>query len=402
MKRKGNALLLALWTIAVLSVMVLSFVYEAHQQSGVNLYVRERNRVNRLTDAGQAIAETVILKYSEAPAYDPDQDTEKLLEDDRWVLEKQDLKVRAQCKIGPIVLDEDNPENGNVTIEIQSVNSGDEGIIDINQLWDGGGDAKYMERWWMIFTSHNIPEELSTPKDGTINLWNILIASWNDWRDENDDVFEIDGEDFGAESDWYEKREEEDKIEEEDRYRPRNGPIPDIKELSKLRGWSEYPEVLTGGVINPWAKDDDDLIEVKGLMGLFTTVGGTKININSCDSVDALVTIPGVYEDPENTDSLDEARLVAEAIIAAKKTMPENRDVDESQGWWEFTDFSDLKERTEEDVGDAASEYFSFTLDESTIFKVKITGESMGMKHEVNAECYVKEGKVRYIKWRED
>ena len=82
--------------------------------------------------------------------------------------------------------------------------------------------------------------------------------------------------------------------------------------------------------------------------------------------------------------------------------MPENRDVDESQGWWEFADFSDLKERTEEDVGDAASEYFSFTLDESTIFKVKITGESMGMKHEVNAECYVKEGKVRYIKWRED
>ena len=28
--------------------------------------------------------------------------------------------------------------------------------------------------------------------------------------------------------------------------------------------------------------------------------------------------------------------------------------------------------------------------------------ESMGMKHEVTCECYVKDKKVRYLKWRED
>ena len=34
----------------------------------------------------------------------------------------------------------------------------------------------------MIFRSHDIPEELNTPNEGRINLWNVLIASWNDWK----------------------------------------------------------------------------------------------------------------------------------------------------------------------------------------------------------------------------
>ena len=180
--RKGGALLMALWTIAVLSVMVLSFVFEAHQQSGINVYVRERNRVNRLTEAGKAIAEVVLLNYTKVSDWSEDQDIDKMLEEDRWVREKQNLKAYGKCTIGPIALDDENPEAGIVTIDIESANSGSDGIININQLYSGGGDGKYMERWWMIFQSHGIPEELSTPKDGTINLWNILIASWNGTR----------------------------------------------------------------------------------------------------------------------------------------------------------------------------------------------------------------------------
>ena len=58
--RRGSILMLVLWIIAVLSVMVVSFAYEARLQTGVNVYVRERNRVNRLMDAGQALAEVVL------------------------------------------------------------------------------------------------------------------------------------------------------------------------------------------------------------------------------------------------------------------------------------------------------------------------------------------------------
>ena len=397
---QGNALLLALWTIAVLSIMVVSFSYEAHQQSGVNIYVRERNRVNRLTEAGQAIAEVIMLNYSSAPDWSEDQDINQLLEDDRWVKEKQALKKRAQCTVGPILLDEEDTGSGTITIKIETVNSGDKGIININQLYKGGGDGKYMERWWMIFQSHNIPEELSTPKEGTINLWNILIASWDDWRDEDDTVTDIDGDEAGAETQWYEDYEDDNKVEDEDRRRPRQGAIPDIRELAYVRGWRDYPQVLTGGVINPWEKDDDQIV-VRGVEHLFTTLGTSKININSCNSIDALITIPGIYEDPEKNDSLEEAKAVAQAIIDAKSIMPDY-DVDETQDWWEFKDWNDLTERVDEDIGSEASAYFSYQPDNSTVFKITITGQSMGMTHEVTAECYVKDSKIRYISWRED
>lgn len=400
-RRSGNALLLALWTIAVLSIMVFSFSYEAHQQSGINIYVRERNRVNRLADAGQAIAEVVILGYSNAPDWSEDQDIDALLEDDRWVREKQALKKSAQCTIGPILLDEEDATSGTVTVKIESANSGTEGIININQLYRGGGDGKYMERWWMIFLSHNIPEELSTPDEGTINLWNILIAAWDDWRDDDDTPTDIDGDEAGAETQWYEDDEDDNKVEDEYKRRPRNGPIPDIRELAYVRGWRDYPQVLTGGVINPWDREDD-WITVKGVESLFTTVGSMKININACNSIDALVTIPGVYIDPDKSEALEEAVAVAQAIIDAKSVPPEDYDVDATQEWWEFKDWNDLTSRVDEDIGSEASAYFSYTPDEATVFKVTIIGESMGMKREIKAECYVKDSKIRYIEWRED
>jgi hypothetical protein len=400
--KKGSALLSALVTIAVLSIMMMSFVYEAKQQAGINVYVRERNRVNRLVDAGRILGEIVITGFKDVAEWSVDQDLEKFLEEDRWFVEKQELKMNSKCKIGPILLDESNTESGTVTVEIETVNSGDKGIININNLYKGGGDSKYMERWWMIFLAHGIPEELSTPKDGVINLWNTLIASWDDWRDDDDTPSAIDGVECGAEKSWYEEYEEENDIDEEDRKRPRNGPIPDIRELSYVRGFREYPQVLTGGVINPWEPREEDRIEVRGIEGLFTTEGSSKININSCKNIDALITVPGIYDDPTADDALEEAKAVAQAVINGLAEIPESRDVDETKTSWPFKDWSDLTSRTDEDIGNDASKYLSFGLDENTLFRMKIIGESMGMKCEANAECYIRDSKVRYVKWREN
>ena len=406
--RNGNALLTALMTIAVLSIMVISFCYEARQQGGMNIYVRERNRIMRLVDAGQAIAEIVMLKYSDAPDWNEDQDTAELLEDDRWVLVKQDLKASGQCTIGPLLLDDERDKDGElinpstVTIEISAAN--EDGKINVNSLRSGGGDGSYQERWWMIFRDHNIPEELSTPKDGTIKLWNILIASWDDWRDENDDVTNIDMEEAGAESKWYEDFEKENGLDAEEyveyRRRPRNGPVPDVHELENLRGWREYPEVLTGGVINPWESKEDQ-IQVSGVLDVLCADGPDKININNCENVHTLVTIPGIYESPEEDDALEEAKENAAAILEALKTQPDY-DVDETRSWWPFKDFSDLQSRVEDaggEIGSEASNYFAFNTEE---FTVRITGESMGMTHTVEAKCYVKDGKIRYYKWCEN
>jgi hypothetical protein len=96
---------------------------------------------------------------------------------------------------------------------------------------------------------------------------------------------------------------------------------------------------------------------------------------------------------------------VAQAIIDTLKIEPDY-DVDETQGWWPYKDWQDLRDRVENEfdveIGQEASEYLSFAPEANSVFRMKITGESMGMKREVNCECYVKDKKVRYIKWQED
>ncbi len=418
--KRGVALIFAIWTIAILSVMVLAFAYEARQQAGINIYVQRRNRTNHLIDAGKILAEIVLLGYSDAPEWSQDQDDADLLEDDAWYKEKQDLKTTSKCTIGPVYLDEDAPEDSLVMVEIETSNSGSKGIIDINELYessDGSSGNNVSERWWMIFRLCNIPEELSTPEEGTINLWNILIASWKDWRDSDDTVTSIDGEECGAETEWYEELEDkfkdvDDETKDELRRRPRNGPIPDVKELSYVRGFRDYPAVLTGGVINPWETDEENRITVTGLMDFFCTEGSSKINVNNCQSTDVLCTIPGIFDKSQITEDtvVDEAREVADAILKALKTKPEDRDVDETLDSWPFTDWNDMLKRVEDltdsnvgsaDIGSEAKEYLSFTADASSIFKITITVESGGMKREVLAEGYIKDKAVRYIKWRE-
>lgn len=395
--RRASALLMALWTIAVLSIMVLSFAAEAHLQSGINVYVRERNRVNRLTDAGQQLAEVVICGYQNAPEWSDGEDLEQLLEDDRWILEKRELKTATRCTIGPILLDEDNEESGTVKVDIEISNAGEQNAININELW-AEGDSSYRLRWEMILQTHGIPEELETEKDGTVKLWNILISSWNDWRDSDDTVFGMDGQSLGAEKAWYKEEYEDDKADDEDKRFPRNGQIPDIQELGYIRGFKDYPAVLTGGVINPWAQKEDQ-ISVRGIADEFGVTGSAKINVNSC-TVNQLLTVPGIYDENDDEEQSN-GREIAQAIIDGLKEMPEGN-VDESRTWWPYRDWADLMNRVDVNIGSEANNYLMYKPDANSIFKIKIVGESMGMSRTVQAKGYVKDGKVRYIEWRED
>ena len=104
--RRGSVLIMALWIIAILAVMVVSFAFEARQQAGIDVYVRERNRVSRLIDSGRVLGEIVLLGYKDAP--DPEiksgaPDWDDAFEDDRWVVEKYALKNDHTCTIGPIL-----------------------------------------------------------------------------------------------------------------------------------------------------------------------------------------------------------------------------------------------------------------------------------------------------------
>ena len=428
--QRGSALLMALWIIAVLAVMVLSFSFEAHQQTGINVYVRERNRVNRLVEPGRILGETVLLGFSEAKAWSEDDDEKELDEEDRWYKEKRALKYDTRCTIGPVLMDMDNLESGTVTVDIELANSGAENGININELYSGG-DKNYLLRWEMILRNAGIDEELEVEvkdADGRgskkHNLMNHLIACWNDWRDEDDNVSpgpddKLDPEeDDGAESKWYEEYDEamekeakgrdEREAAKEDRRRPRNGSIPDIKELGYIRGFRDFPAVLTGGLLYPDEEESEENPRLKGIVDLLGTTGSSKITITPSTTVDQLMTIPGIFPEGDDVEDREESMLLAQAIIDALKVKPEDYDVDETRDWWPYKDWADLKKRvgdvgdTDIEIGDEANEYIEWQPGDTSVFKMKITCESMGMKREVNCKCYVKDKKVRYIEWRED
>ena len=458
--RRGSVLIMALWIIAILSVMVVSFAFEARQQAGIDVYVRERNRVSRLIDSGRVLGEVVLLGYKDAP--DPEiksgaPDWDDAFEDDRWVVEKYNLKNDHKCTIGPIRLDEPDPDEGDgadlptVTVELKFESATSK--IDINSLTDEKG----FEIFKTILRNSGIDDELEVEVEDANrsgrkkhNLINLLVASWKDWRDEDDTVsrgpFES-GSDYdynpqdddGAEKSWYEERDEEDEIPVKDRRVPANGPIKKLEELSYIRGFRDFPSVLTGGRLYDGTegddkrgkrgkddRDDEANPTLSGIMDNFKVSGGLKLELNDGTREKDLLTILSPMYDPDDARESEDCADLVQAILTALKTMPEDDDdVDETRTWWPFKDFSDLEKRVDdvvfsEKVPEDLKEYIRWpgesaasssgksekgkkeASEDTEKFSMTITGESMGMKYVVTARCIVEDKKVRYIEWSEN
>ena len=461
--RRGSVLIMALWIIAILSVMVVSFAFEARQQAGIDVYVRERNRVSRLIESGRVLGEVVLLGYKDAPEPEiksgaPDWDD--AFEEDRWVIEKYALKNDHTCTIGPIVLDEpgsdedgDDEDAPTITVELKFESATSK--IDINSLTDEKG----FEIFKTILRDSGIDDELEVEVEDAnrsgrkkYNLINLLVASWKDWRDEDDTVsrgpFES-GSDYdynpqdddGAEKTWYEERDEEDEIPVKDRRVPANGPIKQLEELSYIRGFRDFPSVLTGGRLYDGTesndrrgskrgkddRDDESNPQLSGIMDNFKVSGGLKIELNEETREKDLMTILSPMYDPDDARESEDCADLVQAILTALKTMPEDDDdVDETRTWWPFKDFGDLEKRVDdvgfsEKVPEDLEEYIRWpgesaaspsgksdkdkkgSASEATEkFSMTITGESMGMKYVVTARCVVEDKKVRYIEWSEN
>ena len=457
--RRGSVLIMALWIIAILAVMVVSFAFEARQQAGIDVYVRERNRVSRIIDSGRILGETVLLGYKDAP--DPEiksgePDWDDAFEEDRWVIEKYDLKTDHKCVIGPIRLDEEDPDEADedaptITVELKFESATSK--IDINSLTDEKG----FEILKTVLRDSGIDDELEVEIEDANrsgrkkhNLLNLLVASWKDWRDEDDTVsrgpFES-GSDYdynpqdddGAEKSWYEERDEEDEIPVKDRRVPANGPIKKLEELSYIRGFRDFPSVLTGGRLYDGTEQDDrrgrrskdekDELEnpqLTGIMDNFKVSGGMKLELNDETREKDLRTILSPMYDPEDTSATEDLNDLVQAILTALKTMPEDDDnVDETRTWWPFKDFSDLEKRVDdvgfgEKVPEDLKEYIRWPGESAASssgksdkdkkgasedvekFSMTITGESLGMKYVVRARCVVENNKVKYIEWSEN
>ena len=407
--RKGSALVAVIWLLAVLSILIASYAVDAHLQTRINIYLRERVAVDHLTDAGLAIAEVILTEYQNVQDASSETDLAQMQEDDRWYNEKRLLKSQGgqEVSTGAIPVDALNTEGGTVTVTIRPIES----KFNINTLF-AGGDANFSDLWMNILALSGIPKD----------YWDGIVDGWCDWRD-------TDGTktgDNGAESDFYSQAYQDfiDGRDEErnKNYKPkaRDGEIVDLEELKSIKGFNEYQEkpinadaILNGGVLNPSEDEPDQIVITNGLSKFFSVYGSGKINVNAVKDPIVLAAIPGVFQgdNPENEDPDDIAEAMTNAmqIIELREAMPTNgknpliASEDDTNDTGAYKDFSNLQERMQEvglEIQNEASTYFAFQPDK--FFEVTVVGQSFGIVHKIVAIALVQDGKVRYLRWQED
>jgi type II secretory pathway component PulK len=363
--RRGSALIIALWTISLLSFLVMSFALDAMLEGRISTYVKHRRRVDYLTQSGVAIAEMLLVKQvgvSSASAADS--------KEDRW------KETALRIKRGQTAVVEEPIGDGVVRVEIIP----EPARWNINTLVG----TTYDEVWEQIFTVSGIPQE----------YFSELIDCWNDWVDE-DSLPLTDG----AEDDYYKSLEPP--------YKSRNKTIDTVDELRLVKGF--VPAILDGGVLNPEEKNREQQITVKGIKELFTTYGDGKINVNAAP-MEVLMTIPGV-------DDITAGAIVEEregrsaggsglkrgtaARSAASATKTSGAQPAQSQGEeddYSFKTPSDFVSR----IPGLDSTVVNYVCVNSGTFRLVIEGQAAGITHTIQAIAECEGNKIRYLRWRED
>ncbi len=256
----GSALIVAVWTVALLGLLVMSFAFDAHLESKVASFARKRRKAEYLALSGITVAQMLLNKQGSVTGNEAPEATAT----DRWY---QPALMLSHGR--PIRGLQEPLGEGTIRIDIEP----EPGRRNVNKLLD--------DDWERILLVAGVPEE----------FWPEMIDSFTDWTD-TDGVPHGDG----AETDDYYGTLEKP-------YRARNGLIDTVRELLLVKGFSEA--ILSGGVLNP-EDPKDKQIAVSGIQDMLTTYGDGKVNVNAAD-VRVLMTLPGVDE------------LVARAIIKERE-----------------------------------------------------------------------------------
>ena len=381
--RDGSALIIAIWTVALLSILVLSFSFDAILEGRIATYVRQRQRVNYLTQSGIAIAEMLLEKQLKVSAT-----SAATAEEDRWKAPALRIK-RGQTSI----IDEPLGD-GMIHIEIIPEQS----RWNINKLNNSAQSAavknststqaptQYDLVWEQIFKTAGVPEEMIPD----------LIDCWNDWTDLDSTISGRNG----AEDEYYKLEEDPKTNEPRIPYTARNGPIDTIDELRLIKGF--IPAIMDGGILNPEEKRPDQQIVVRGIKELFTTYGDGKINVNAAPR-EVLMTIPdmdditagAIIEEREGRGMGGGTRLTR--VTSSKNSKIATGTASEEEDF-SFKTVSDFMSRI---PGIPASIQQYVTVN-SSVFRLNIEGRSAGISHCIVAIAELNGDKIRYLRWRED
>jgi general secretion pathway protein K len=248
---RGSALIIALWTIGLLSMLVVSFAFDAHLEGKAASSARHRREAEYIALSGIPVAEMLLDKQR---GVDVEADPADVA-DDPWHAPAVSLKT-GRGFAGLVISNE--AFNGTLTLDMEP----EPGRRNVNKLSD--------DDWERILTVAGVPED----------YFPELIDSFFDWIDD-DSVPRADGAET---EDYYEELDPP--------YRARNAPVDTVRELLLVKGFNEA--ILSGGVLNP-GDPEESWIRISGIQDMLTTYGDGLVNVNAAGAR-VLQTLPEVDE----------------------------------------------------------------------------------------------------------
>jgi general secretion pathway protein K len=340
---RGSALILVLWVLGILSMLVVSFAFDAHLEGKVVSFARKRRKAEALALSGLQVARMLLDKQLSVSGNASDETKAA----DRW-----HAHALALRRGGSITLAEPLGE-GTIRLDIEP-----------EQVWRNINKLN-AEDWERIFQAIGLPED----------DWPELIDSYFDWIDPDSNP----RQDGAESSDYYETLEPP--------YQARNAPFDTVRELLLVKGFREA--VLSGGVLNPEEPKERQIAITNGVQNLLTVFGDGKVNVNAVrsDNLAVLMTLPGVTE------------LGARAIIEERET-PTYAGAGAMDDDTSYRSVEDFMARVGNELDDPAIRNFVTT--KSEVFRITSVGMIDRVTRRIWAVVYTNGRIWRVLRWREE
>ncbi len=235
---EGAALIVALWTVLILSLLIGGMAYEMHVEAGITSYARKRMKAQVAARGGVEYAKFLLEKSFDTSAFEESDE------------EKEALRILAKNLSRGIGVSGAQVAMGDSSAKVDILPEA--GRRNVNKLGD--------EDWEELLDQAGVPEE----------DWPELIDCFMDWTDAGDE-HRLNG---AEESDAYYK---------EQGYKPKNAPLDTVDELMLIKGFT--PAIVYGG-----PPPDPKGEPLRGIAHLLTTFGDGKVNVNTA-SREVLLTL---------------------------------------------------------------------------------------------------------------
>lgn len=388
--RGGSALIGVIWTIALLSLLVMSFTLDTYLDGKMAVLLRARRQADYLVLSGIALSEMLMERQRQVTGSETEEDVAK----DRWIAPAIRLQRGQKTEVFQKLVYDEHGVLQFSTDDVAAEGADEADAIikitlepeparwNINTLTRASFATEADLIWEAILTNAGVPEQDQSE----------LVDSFYDWIDPDSTPTSVDG----AEDDYYTTLDVP--------YKTKNGPLDTIGELAYIRGFNRNNAViLKGGIWNP-EDPEEQQITVGGIEDLFTTHGDGKINVNAAPRK-ILMTIPEVDELIAGAIIEEREGVVAQTGSATaglrSAAMTNKANTDAAFEDYHFKDVADLVSR----VPGTPTEIGRYISVDTGIFRVEVEGKVGNVTRRAAAVIqYTGDSKkpVRYLRWQEE